>query len=198
MHWCVLIISFFFFSSELLALNFIVTKNYFLAAVEKRGPYCMKVIDMYYSSLPLPFIPTVGWSCIQWKSHCARKEREGDAVLHSYSFISCRGFSFSCFWCHTDDDDGVYLCFSFCARQVSSFWHSKGFVKFHNADYITLNSILFLKLGLCRGHNIRMNKKIFCWNQKAHSSAGGCRVFYVKDCHYLPCCHLKRGRGCML
>lgn len=53
-------------------LNFTVTKNDALAAEEGGGedPDCMKVIHMYYSSLPLPFILRAGWSCIQWKSQC--------------------------------------------------------------------------------------------------------------------------------
>lgn len=45
-----------------LTFYFTVTKNDVLAAEGsgKKDPDCMKVIHMYYSSLPLPFILTVG------------------------------------------------------------------------------------------------------------------------------------------
>lgn len=49
-------------------------KMVFLQLRGKTDPDCMKVIHMYYSSLPLLFILTVGWKCmrngLQWVSSC--------------------------------------------------------------------------------------------------------------------------------
>lgn len=85
----------------------------------------MKVIHMYYSSLPLPFILTVGWSCIWWKSQCTQWMRGCFLqllfhVLRFYSHVTS-----------ADDDHDRASCF------VGFLWHSKGLIRFHSTQYVS-------------------------------------------------------------
>lgn len=70
MHWRLLVVPVcvclcvFVCLMYLCNLPFIVTKNDVFAAAEKTDPDRMKVIHMYYSSLPPPFILTVDWNCM--------------------------------------------------------------------------------------------------------------------------------------
>lgn len=55
----------FFLNLCTLPFSLLLLKMMFLQQSGKTDPDCMKVIHMYYSSLPLPFILTVGWNCMK-------------------------------------------------------------------------------------------------------------------------------------